>query len=247
MPRERAESTASASEACSSGRAREGRDTDLAEVRTIEDHRLLGNPSLSTFLASPRPEVAAAAAIAIGRIGDTSETNDVAHALGSRHARVRRAAAFALGLLGGDDAFQALAAHAPTEKDDAVTAQVLLALARTGGAKAAATITGALTSSPEVATAAAEALGTVERAVADGFPLDAPTIARLVALSTAEPAALATRAAYALGAFASHKKTDGVNEADVTVAFQAASSESARSYLTGVLKALGTPSARAAA
>src|SRR5438067_214898 len=54
-----------------------GSSNDLAQVRDIENHRLLGDARLKVYLHASAPATLEAAAMAAGRIGDASLQPDV--------------------------------------------------------------------------------------------------------------------------------------------------------------------------
>jgi cyclophilin family peptidyl-prolyl cis-trans isomerase len=218
----------------------------LQEIRDIENRRLLDNARLERYLRSPVIVEAEAAHIAAGRIGDVGLAPDVARGLGSPNARVRAAAAFALGLLGGDTAVGALRAAFDNETRPSVKASLALALGRTGLEEDVPRLAGALagTETPSLNGAAAEALGALLRRTAKPIVIAPETIARLVELSGLAPEERATPAAFAL---VSIRDVNTVfPEGPVMTAFQAAVSPSTRAYLARILRRIATPAAVAA-
>jgi len=220
-------------------------EADLDLVREIEDHRLLNDPRLKNFLHSTDASVAAAAATAAGRIGDPSLTADLVSLLDAHDARVRRAAAFALGLLGGDGVENALDARLAKETDDDVRAQLLLALGRRGTVTSLAAVAAPLAkrASSEVQAAAAEALGLLVRNGA-AFTLKDATEANLLTYAGKQPEARATASAYALAGLSAQNVA--VPESNLVAAYANSPSPTARAYLTRSLALLATPGAIAA-
>jgi peptidylprolyl isomerase len=218
-----------------------GHSSAIDAIRQIEDHRLLGNAQLAGFFSSTDPRVLAAAATAVGRIGDPSLQSNVAALLANGHAGVRQAAAFALGLLGAANE-SALSARLAVEHDTATRATILRALAHAGTGASVPVVTAAFASGQpvEVQTAAAEAYGTM---VGNGAPAasDPAVLSRLVTLAGEGPELRSVAAAYALSALARARAS--FDEASLTAAFHTAASPSARGYLTKAVASLGTTTA----
>jgi cyclophilin family peptidyl-prolyl cis-trans isomerase len=218
----------------------------LQEIRDIENRRLLGNARLRRYLRSPVAAEAEAAHVAAGRIGDTGLTDDVARGLDRESARVRAAAAFALGLLGGDTALGALRAHFDGEARPSVKAALALALGRTGLEEDVPRLAAALSVADAVAVngASAEGLGTLLRRAPNAIVVAPEAIARLVELTSLAPDERATPAAFAL---VSIRGTGTLfSEGPVVAAFRAASSPSTRAYLARILRRIATPAATSA-
>jgi cyclophilin family peptidyl-prolyl cis-trans isomerase/HEAT repeat protein len=236
-------SSSSSEDVASSSAALGGsaRAAALDAIRQVEDHRLLGNVQLAGFLSSTDPRVLAAAATAVGRIGDLSLQSNVAALLANGHAEVRQAAAFALGLLGAANE-SALAARLAVEHDTATRATVLRALAHAGTATSVPAVTAAFaTGQPvEVQTAAAEAYGTMVGSGAAAAS-DPAVLVQLVTLAGEAPELCSIAAAYALSELS--RARTSFDEASLTAAFHAAASPSARAYLTRALASLGTTTA----
>jgi cyclophilin family peptidyl-prolyl cis-trans isomerase len=212
----------------------------IHEIRVIEDHRIIGSARLKELFRSGVAAEAEAALVAAGRIGDTGLTADVAAALSSRSARVRAAAAFSLGLLGGDAALTAVrtAFDAETRRD--VKVALALSLGRVGLVDDIARLAGALapTEDPAINGAAAQGLATLLRRDSTPLAVPAETIPRLLELSQTTPDARATQAAFALSSI----KGAGTlfPEAVAIAAFQNATAPSARAYLARVLRRITT-------
>jgi cyclophilin family peptidyl-prolyl cis-trans isomerase len=215
----------------------------LHEIRVIEDHRLLDSARLKWFIAGKSPAEAEAALIAAGRIGDTGLTSHAVSALQSPNARVRAAAAFSLGLLGGDAALSALRSAFDAEPKPAVRAALALALGRVGVEEDIPRLAGALSPADTAAVngAAAEGLATLLRRAATALVVAPETIARLVELAGMAADDRATAAAFALASV----RGDGslFPEAPVTDAFHRAASPTTRAYLARILRRIASPSA----
>src|SRR5262249_41440448 len=86
------------------------------EIRDIENHRLLKKGHLHQYLHSKNDQIAQAACVAAGRIGDPALIPDLVPLLDARGQDVRAAAAFGLGLIGGMQAENALDMHLAKEQ-----------------------------------------------------------------------------------------------------------------------------------
>jgi cyclophilin family peptidyl-prolyl cis-trans isomerase len=218
----------------------------LQEIRTIEDHRLIGSTRLRHFIASPSAVDAEAALRAAGRIGDTGLTSDVVRALASPTARVREGAAFALGLLGGDASLAAVRAAFDVEAKPSVKAELALALGRVGTADDVARLARAFSTADTLAVngAAAEGLGALLRRDANPVVVAPEAIARLVDLAGSAEGDGSTQAAFALSSI----KGEGTlfPETETLDAFRRAASPSTRAYLARVLRRIATPAAETA-
>ncbi|WP_394835377.1 peptidylprolyl isomerase [Pendulispora rubella] len=214
----------------------------IQRVREIEDHRLLDNPELRSYLQSTTASVAEAAALAAGRIGDAAYTPAVLARLDAGDARVRAAAGTALGLLGGAGVEAALVDHLANEYDGRAKAQMLLALGRKGTSASLPTLTAALTRAEEadVQAAAAEALGVLVRSGV-AFGTNDAVVARLIHFAGTHPFARATASAYALSGLAGQRVP--LPESDVLSAFSGSPSASARAFLARVLSVVGSQAA----
>jgi len=218
----------------------------LQEIRTIEDHRLIGSTRLRHFIASPIAVYAEAALRAAGRIGDTGLTGDAVRALSSQTAKVREAAAFALGLLGGDAALAALRGAFDVEATPTVKAALALALGRLGIAEDVARLVAAFSTAdtPAVNGAAAEGLAVLLRRDANSVVVAPEAIDRLIDLAASGEGDHATQAAFAL---ASIKGAGTLFPETATLgAFQRAASPSTRAYLARILRRIATPAAEGA-
>jgi peptidylprolyl isomerase len=218
----------------------------LHEIRTIEDHRLIGSTRLRHFIASSTAAWAEAALLAAGRIGDTGLTGDAVRELSSRTAKVREAAAFALGLLGGDEALAAVRGAFDVEATPSVKAALALALGRIGIAEDVARLTAAFSTADAltVNAAAAEGLGALLRRDANPIVVAPEAIARLIDLAGSTEGDRATQAAFAL---ASIKGAGTLFPETATLgAFRSAAPPSTRAYLARILRRIATPAAESA-
>jgi HEAT repeat protein len=109
-------------------------DRALLEIREIEDHRRTDDARLKQHLASRDRAVVRAALVAAGRIGDTHLLPQVLQALTADSSSVQAAAAFALGLLGGEEARLALEARLASETSEASRNELISSLGRVGTA-----------------------------------------------------------------------------------------------------------------
>ena len=213
----------------------------IQEIRVIEDHRLLGSARLKRFMASPVVVEAEAALVAAGRIGDTGLTGDAVRALQSRSTKVRAAAAFCLGLLGGDAALAALRSAFDVESKPAVQSALALALGRVGVEEDVPRLASALSAADIAAVngAAAEGLATLLRRAATALAVAPETIARLIELAGMAPDDRATPSAFALASV----RGDGTlfPEAPSVDAFLRAESPTTRAYLARILRRIATP------
>lgn len=213
----------------------------LSRILVIEDHRLLGDAELKAYLASSDAIIAAAAATAVGRIGDPSLEPELITLLGASEGRVRSAAALGLELVGGSTAEAPLLARLAVEPEISVRNAIFDAIGHVGTAASmpavTAAITGNVTSSEKGA--AAEALAIL---VEDGVaaPGGAQLFQELVQLAGDRPEESAAPAAFAL-------RTLGAAGAPYEAAIQTASQTSpyadARASLADALSTIGTPTA----
>jgi HEAT repeat protein/cyclophilin family peptidyl-prolyl cis-trans isomerase len=121
-------------------------ELDMARVLKLEDERSLGEGELASHLTDADDLVRARAALAIGRIGGSQASAQLAPLLGDPSPHVRANAAFSLGILEGaidSDAVAALTA-ALADSEPRVRGRAAEALARKEGVKAAGTIGTAL-------------------------------------------------------------------------------------------------------
>jgi peptidylprolyl isomerase len=215
---------------------------DLAVIREIEDHRLLGNKRLQGYLHSPHVRVAAAAAIAAGRIADPSLATDVTALLDAPAAEVRAAAALGLQLIAPAGAEASLATRFAVEPELAVQRALLLAIGHVGSAASVPLVSAQLTAAQpeELQTAAAEAYATLVRAGVDPGATVGAVGAQLLAFAGSQPEARAVAAAFALAQVAGKA---ALKEADVVTAFRRSPAPSARAYLARSLAALNTATA----
>jgi cyclophilin family peptidyl-prolyl cis-trans isomerase/HEAT repeat protein len=235
-----AESAASSGAAASSATTPSERAA-LANILTIEDHRLLGNAALQGYLGSADPVVAAAAATAAGRIGDPSYEPAVLPLLGVNDARVRTAAALALQLLGGTAAEAPLLARLAVENVGSVRQALLDAIGHVGTVASLPAVTASLTGNADAGEkgAAAEALAFL---VSNGVaaPTASTVYDSLIALAASSPEESADPAAYALQVIGA---PTAPYEAAIQAATLTAPSADARAYLTDALSKIKTAAA----
>jgi cyclophilin family peptidyl-prolyl cis-trans isomerase/HEAT repeat protein len=109
----------------------------MARILRLEDERSLGDGELDRYLADGDRGVRRRAALAAGRIGDSTLAPSLVTRLNDGEAEVRQMSAFALGLIGDPIAADRLA-FALADPDPAVRARSAEALGRIGGPKASA-------------------------------------------------------------------------------------------------------------
>ena len=110
-----------------------GSESELIAIRTAEDTRDLGDGRLFDDLRNGTKPVRAAAARALGRIGDPAALDPLTEALDREGAvDVRREIAFALGILAEPGAVGPLLEALDREADAATSAEIAVALGRLG-------------------------------------------------------------------------------------------------------------------
>ena len=156
-------------------------------ILDAEDHRRASDPALAAGVRNAAAHTRALAVRAMGRIGDAANTALIIPLLDPAVepvAAVRREAAFALGLLGGDAGIPALAAHATTEPAQRVNRVLYEALGRAGAiGEIDALVQGLATLSPNVRAGAASGLGLLFAAADATLPVAESTVDRLVELA----------------------------------------------------------------
>lgn len=115
------------------------RDAVLRAVVRAEDRRDWAGGELARALSHPDAEVRARAALAVGRVQDSTSVPALAAVLADRDVRVRREAAFALGQVGHRSARTALE-RALTDRDPEVVALAVEALGKCGDPAATAAV-----------------------------------------------------------------------------------------------------------
>jgi len=217
----------------------ERRSPGLSRIREIEDHRLIHDPELGQFLAGRSPTLAAAALVAVGRIGDTTYADRVIAALGSPQSEVRRAAGFAAGLLGGDAVIAAVVARLGAERDVTAVTELCMALGHSGGVDALSSLAPLLEDrrGHTVRAAAAQAIGLLGRAHAD-LVVDAATLGRLVELAGSHDERTAESAAFALAS--APGAGSQFSQARILEVFRAAPHAAPREHLIKVLGRIGS-------
>jgi cyclophilin family peptidyl-prolyl cis-trans isomerase/HEAT repeat protein len=111
----------------------------LARLLKLEDERSLGGGEVHERLRDPAGRVRAAAALSLGRLGDSEAAASIAPLLRDPTPFVRQAAAFSLGLLEGElpaDAVLALS-EALGDEEESVRARAHEALGKKGGPETA--------------------------------------------------------------------------------------------------------------
>jgi cyclophilin family peptidyl-prolyl cis-trans isomerase/HEAT repeat protein len=210
------------------------------EILIIEDHRLLGNTKLAGYLGSNDPIIVAAAATAVGRIGDPSLEPQVVDLLSAANAQVRLAATLAIELIGGSTVEAPLLSTLAGEHDPNVRVGIFDALGHVGSVASLPALGTAITGNdPSDQGAAAEALG---RLVASGVaaPTDAGVLSALVSLAQNPSDSVAAPAAFALVSIGSGASS---LEAQIATASQNAPSDDARASLADTLGKIATPTA----
>lgn len=132
----------------------------LHRLTEIEDHRDHLDPFVEQALSHTNPRVVEKALTAIGRIGHPDQLGAATGMLSHRFGRVRAAAAFATGLIGGEGAEDALTQRLQRERRPDVKRELLMALGRVGGESTVAVLAAHLGAhSSLVRASAAQALG----------------------------------------------------------------------------------------
>ncbi|MCG6989563.1 MAG: peptidylprolyl isomerase [Gemmatimonadetes bacterium] len=114
--------------------------TDSVLQRVVDQQVRRDGASLVQDLSSPRADVRARAAFALGSVQDTSAVPALVHALADTSAAVRRDAAFALGQTGDTMAFAPLTAAYRVEKDPEVRHRLMEAMGKIPALAAPSTI-----------------------------------------------------------------------------------------------------------
>jgi cyclophilin family peptidyl-prolyl cis-trans isomerase/HEAT repeat protein len=114
--------------------------TDSVLQRVVDLQVRRDGAALVQDLSSPRADVRARAAFALGSVQDSSAVPALVHALADTSAAVRRDAAFALGQSGDTSAFTPLVAAYRTEKDPKVRHRMMEAMGKLPALEAPTTI-----------------------------------------------------------------------------------------------------------
>lgn len=112
----------------------------MSAIHGFEDRRSTGGGKLAGFLKHQDPEVRAAAARALGRIGDASTVGPLVAAIEDREVDVRREVLFALGQIGSAEALDALRRVAASNATETERAEAVLALGKLTGTSASAAV-----------------------------------------------------------------------------------------------------------
>lgn len=124
---------------CAAGAATAPREAVLRAVVLAEDRRDWAGGELARALAHPDAEVRVRAALAVGRVQDSTSVSALIAVLADRDVRVRREGAFALGQVGHRSARPALE-RALTDRDPEVVALAVEALGKCGDPAATAAV-----------------------------------------------------------------------------------------------------------
>ena len=106
------------------------------EILTLQDQRSLGDGKLLAYLNDANAQLRYRALIALANIQDTSTAGAVASGLNDPDAKVRTAAAFALGQIGLQRMQDSLLIHLSQEKDLSASARILEAIGKIGDEQA---------------------------------------------------------------------------------------------------------------
>ncbi len=212
-------------------------------VLDAEDHRRAADPAIAEALASRLPALRSQAVLALGRIGEPASVALVTPVLKDEISAVRANAAFALGLLGGAEALEALHAAEALDTEVASSAQVYLALGRAGTAAELDALAHGLNKAdqPEVQAAAAEGLGLLFNH-SDATLVVAPETIEQLSAAAQAPADGAVDAAFALARYPAAWTND--QKADATAAFQNAANPEAKALLARVMAKIKDAAAR---
>ncbi len=102
------------------------------EILTLQDQRSLGDGKLLAYLSDANPHLRARALVALANIQDTSTAGVAASMLNDPDAKVRTAAAFAVGQIGLPQTQDSLLIHMSQEKDAITLARIFEALGKIG-------------------------------------------------------------------------------------------------------------------
>jgi cyclophilin family peptidyl-prolyl cis-trans isomerase/HEAT repeat protein len=172
------------------------RDSVLVDLLAAEDARSFDSVLVGAAVRHPDPLVRRRAALAAGRIRDPRATPLLLPLLQDARPSVQADAAFALGLLGDSSAADALAARVRGAPDSATAAELVTALAKLPGARAA-TALGRLVEAGAPRTPGGR--GAVAAALLESWRLrDRAPGAALVRASGSSDGALRARAIYSL-------------------------------------------------
>lgn len=137
--------------------------SDRERILIAEDLRKEKDAFLLSAIQSSSESTAIAALQAIGRIGDPSAMEGITRILARKNRNVKKAAAFALGLIQNKSAIKELTQNVVLQKDPEVIAALLISVGRAGNEQSVNTISNALKehTNPQVLDAGAHALGTL--------------------------------------------------------------------------------------
>ena len=109
-----------------------GQTDTLQQIRVLQDERVVHSAELLTFLNSSNPKIREHVLLAFANVQDTTIIEEVMKYLHDGDASVRSMAAFALGMLGKQQAVEPLFARLWQEKDAPVKRALLNAVGRCG-------------------------------------------------------------------------------------------------------------------
>jgi peptidylprolyl isomerase len=214
---------------------------DLAPARAMyailvaEDGRRINDRFLLGCLEHESQVVVSRAVLAIGRIGDPASASKLIPLLTHRAVIVRTATAFSLGLLGGNLTNDALAARSKIEENFEVRANLMLAVARTGGQHSIAILKSELVAHKNAVStaAAAQGLGLLWRnPEASQWPAE-PTLIHTLITQSLERDPVGTAAAFAIARY--RGPTESLPRDAIASAAQNSATPTARAFLTRAL------------
>lgn len=179
-------------------------DLDDTTYRLLdaENNRRITDTIFTEAAASPDADVRAAAAKAIGRVGDSVFLPTLTALSTDASKRVRASAYFALGQTPAPDALNTLLQALTSESDAAARGDLLLAIGRLGGESEVATMEAELTAakSHNLRSAAAQAAGVLLNKDSAAWTVTDRLLAELAAVA-AGPDPAASSAAFALSRY----------------------------------------------
>lgn len=217
--------------------------SSLRTILEAEANRDAKSKNLMTLIRHPNPVIAKSAILALGRIGDPIALEPLADLLNKRNRDIRMAAAFSLGLIGGDVAVKLLGQHASMHKEGEVTGAILTAIGRSGNESSVNVLSQALLTSndKDILFGAGQGLGILWSGESGKWAVPEKLLPRLLGLTVAKDK-YAVAAAFALARFKGDWKP--LTAIEVGEALGKVAQPEARSYLIralGKIKAPTTP------
>jgi len=211
----------------------------MERILVAEDLRKEKDAFLLSAMQGSSENTAVAALQAIGRIGDPAAMEGITRILArrdkeNRNRRMKRAAAFALGLIQNKSAIKELTQNVVLQKDPEVIAALLISVGRAGNEQSVNTIANALKehTNTTVLDAGAHALGTLWSGGSEKWFVPDGLIEKLTEMLT-KPEPMSLSAAFALSRFKGDPTLFPVDK--IIEAAQTTSSPDVRALLCRVL------------